>query len=64
MEDNIKYELIGGGSPRHLNTFSNLYIVTVHYTYQYMLCIVDDHVYIPCCPVQINPNKPLLTAPM
>ena len=32
MEDYIKCELIGRGSPRHLNTFSNLYIVAVHYT--------------------------------
>ena len=42
MKDYIKRELIDGGSPRYLNTFSNLYIVgcTLH-TYQYMLCIVD-----------------------
>ena len=33
MEDCIKCELIGGGSPRHSNTFSNLFIVAVHYTY-------------------------------
>ena len=26
-------ELIGGGSARHLNTFSNLFIVAVHYTH-------------------------------
>ena len=39
MEDYIKCELIGGGSPRHLNTFSNLLIVAVHYTNQHMLCI-------------------------
>ena len=32
-EDYIKCELIGGGSPRHLNTISNLYIVAVHFTY-------------------------------
>ena len=31
MEDYIKCELIGGVSPRHLNTFSNLCIVSVHY---------------------------------
>ena len=31
MDDYIKCELIGGGSPRHLNTFSNLFIVAVHY---------------------------------
>ena len=40
MEDYIKCELIGGGSLRHLNTFSNLYIVAVHCTHQSMLCIV------------------------
>ena len=39
MENYIKCELTGGGSPRHLNTFSNLFIV-VHYTSQHMLCIV------------------------
>ena len=33
MKDYIKCELIGGGSPRHLNTFSDLFIVVVHYTY-------------------------------
>ena len=32
MEDYIKCELIGGWS-RHLNTFSNLFIVAVHSTY-------------------------------
>ena len=36
----IKCELIGGGSPRYLNTFSNLYIVAVHYTYQHMLLLL------------------------
>ena len=25
----------GGGSPRHLNTFSTLFIVAVHYIHQY-----------------------------
>ena len=41
MEDYIKCELIGGGSPRHINTFSNLLIVgwPLH-TYKDMLCIV------------------------
>ena len=39
----IKCELIGGGLPRHLNTFSNLFIVAVHY--QYMLCIVAIMLY-------------------
>ena len=38
--DYIKCELIGGGSLRHLNTFSNLFIVAEHYTHQHMLCIV------------------------
>ena len=33
MEDYIKCELIGGGSRRHLNTFSSLFIVAVHYTH-------------------------------
>ena len=32
--------LIGGGSLRQLNIFSNLFIVVVHYTHQHMLCIV------------------------
>ena len=41
MEDYIKCELIGGGFPRHLNTFSNSFIVAVLYTHtKYMLCIV------------------------
>ena len=37
VEDYIKCELIGGGSPRHFNTSSNHFIVgcTLH-TYQYM----------------------------
>ena len=40
-ENNIKYELIGDGSPIYLSTFSNLLIVAVHYTYKHhMLCIV------------------------
>ena len=33
MEDYIKCERIGGGSPRHLGTFSNLFFVAVHYTH-------------------------------
>ena len=33
MEDCIRCEGIGGGSPRHLNTFSDLFIVAVHYTH-------------------------------
>ena len=38
MEDYIKCELTGGGSPRLLNTFSNMFDVgcTLH-TNQYML---------------------------
>ena len=33
-------ELIGSVSPRYLNTFSDVFIVALHYTYQYMLGIV------------------------
>ena len=29
MEDYIKWKMIGGGSPKYLNT-SNLYIVALH----------------------------------
>ena len=32
MKDYNKCEKIGGGSPRYLNTFSNLFIVAVYYT--------------------------------
>ena len=39
VEDYIKCELIGGGSPRHLNTFSNLFIVAVHYTHSNTCCV-------------------------
>ena len=37
----MKCELIGGVSRRHLNTFSNLFVVgcTLH-TYQYLLCVI------------------------
>ena len=44
MEDCIKCELVGGGSPRYLNTFSNFlfyfycWLYTAHI--QYTLCIV------------------------
>ena len=38
----IKCELRGGGSPRLLNTFPNLYIFATHDTHQYMLCIVAN----------------------
>ena len=37
MEDYIKCEMIGEGSPSLLNTFNNLFIVAVHLTCQYML---------------------------
>ena len=33
MKDCIKCELIGGVFPRHLDTFSDLFIVVVHYTF-------------------------------
>ena len=39
MEDYIKWKLIGKGSPRYLDFFSNLVGCTLH-TYQHMLCIV------------------------
>ena len=31
---------MGGRSPRHLNTLTNLFIVAVQYTHQHKLCIV------------------------
>ena len=40
MKDYIMCELIDGGSPRHLNSFSNLSIIAVHYTRQSTLCNV------------------------
>ncbi len=40
MADYTKCELSAGGSPGFLNTFSNLFIVAVHYMYQHMLCVV------------------------
>ena len=41
MEDYVKCELIGGGSRKTLkHFFPNVFIVAVHNTYQYMLCIV------------------------
>ena len=62
MED---YEQIGGRSPRHLNTFSNFFIVVVHYThvYQHVLCIVAvvDCTYVHY-PLQHNLNMPYLVA--
>ena len=33
VEDYIKCKLIGGGSPRHLNSIANLFIVAEHYTH-------------------------------
>ena len=47
VEDYIKCELIGGGYPRHLNTFSNLFIVAVlnNISTCYAVAIVDLH---PC----------------
>ena len=41
MEDYIKYELIGGGSPRYLKRSSNLSIVgsTLH-TYQHYVVLI------------------------
>ena len=43
MEDYIKCELIDGGSLRHSNTFSNLFIVAVHYISTHaMYCAIID----------------------
>ena len=41
----IKCELIGGGSPRYLNTFSNLFIVGCTLHNQHSVCIVAMY----CC---------------
>ena len=42
-------KLIGEGSPRHLNTYSNLFIVAVHYThintYYVLLLLLTTHVH-------------------
>ncbi len=40
MEDYVKFELISGGSPRHLKPFSNLFIVlyTTHISIHTMYC--------------------------
>ena len=46
----IKCELIGGGALRHLNTFSNLFIVAVHYTHiniNYVLLTVPMYTMLP-----------------
>ena len=40
VEDYTKCELIGGGSPIHLYTFSNLFIAAVHYS-QISTCYVS-----------------------
>ena len=49
MEDYLKCELMGGGSPRHLNTFSNMFIIDVHYTHgntcYVVLLLLTVHVY-------------------
>ena len=46
MEDYIKCELIGGGSPRYLNTIYNSLIVAVHYTHivAIVVCTHAHHV--------------------
>ena len=48
MEDYIKYEMVGGGSPRHLNTFSNLFCCC---------CTLHTSLHLKYCPL-------LLTVPM
>ena len=47
--DYIKCELIGGVSARHLDTFSSLCIVAVHYPYRHVLCILAIVDYIGMC---------------
>ena len=45
----VESELIGGGSSRHLNTFSNcLFCCCSLHTYQYMLCMYC------CCPLHTS----------
>ena len=55
MEDYIKSEQIGGGSPRHLNTFSSLYICwlyTTHLSIHAMYgCYCRLHPCPPCGPL-------------
>ena len=54
MGDYIKCELSVGGSPRYLNTFSNLFIVSVHYTHInkcYVLLLLLTVPCAPCCPL-------------
>ena len=46
MEDYIKCELIGGVSPGHLNSFSNLFIVGLYATHRspyVMYCAMVDY---------------------
>ena len=38
MEDYVKCELINGGSPRYLNTFSNCLLLTVHMSIHARYC--------------------------
>ena len=40
MEDYIKCELIGEGSSRHLNTFSNFFLYTTHVNTCYVLLLL------------------------
>ena len=64
MRTTSSVRLIGGGSPRHINTFSNLYIyiilkkkklvlftVAIHYTH---INAGSALFTIPCCPLQNN----------
>ena len=71
MADYIKCVLFGGGSPRNLKTFSNLFNVAVHYTYintRYVLLLLT----VPMCTnTMLSTTKyipyillVLLTAPM
>ena len=48
MEDYIKCGLFGKGSPRHLDTFLTFLLLTVHYTYQYIVCVVGivDYIHV------------------
>ena len=50
------FELTGGGSPRHLNTFSNLFIATVHYTHHtcYVVLLWLTVPCSPCCPLHTH----------
>ena len=48
MKDYIKCKLSDGGSPRHMNTFSNLFIVTVQYIVDYPRtpCYLPKYLYL------------------